>query len=426
MIDLLVFGIYRFFIMPLAMALLQLVRPFAKGKFRTMIEERRTPQRPALLARPIWIHAASGEIEYAKPVIRALKEKYPHIPILVTYFSPSAHRLVKSVDGIDAFVPAPWDHRKQVERFLQYANPLAVLFARTDVWPEMAFQLKNRKIPTVLFSATLAHNSSRKYGLARFLNRFALSALDSIYCVNAEDEREFRALGVSCPLKVLGDTRFDQVQYRLTHPKELRQLLPNLPSSQVKILVAGSTWPQDDKVLLEGLAEFIRGGNKVVWAPHEVHADRLQTLESQLHKRGWKSCRYTVASEWDSQTPILLLDQIGILPEIYTLGDLAFVGGSFKDRVHSVMEPLAAGLPVFVGPYHENNREALHFSLKALPESSGSNLNIVMPAKDAEELSTKISLLLSNPHFPNYRKFIQNEIRKMSGVTNQIVSVIIL
>lgn len=423
LLDLFFFGVYRYLLIPVVLGLLTLLRPLMSGKsgqkVAQMLDERKTPQRPALVARPIWIHAASGEIEYAKPVIRALKERYPQIPILVTYFSPSAHKLIKSVEGIDAFVPLPWDHRGQVKRFLEYAQPLVVMFARTDVWPELGFQLRQQKVPTLLFSATLAGNSSRVKGLGKFLARFALNCLDQIFCVNAEDEREFKNLGVTTPVQVLGDTRFDQALFRLQNAKPIKSEVA--PPSGTRVFVIGSSWPQDEEALLGPggtIERLIETSVAIVWAPHEVHDSHLQQLEKKFASRGWDFARYTQISGWGPTQKILLIDEVGILPEIYTWGDFAFVGGSFKDRVHSVMEPLAAGLPVLVGPHYENNREALHFALKRLPDSQ---VTLVSPARDAEELANRATAIMTELNKHEVHSVIENEIHKCAGVTEKLL-----
>lgn len=173
MMDIFVFLLYRWALLPIVFFVLKIFRPLLPRRFNRCL-----PTEPrlstVLWARPIWIHAASGEVEYAKPVIRELKEQFPEIPILMTYFSPSAVKLLQKVEGLDFAVPLPFDQATKIRAFIHYCQPLAVLFARTDVWPELALQLRQKNIPTLLFSATLADNSSRTRGLSRFLSRFAL------------------------------------------------------------------------------------------------------------------------------------------------------------------------------------------------------------------------------------------------------------
>jgi 3-deoxy-D-manno-octulosonic-acid transferase len=116
--SILVFWLYKFITVPLAWLLLQILRPFLGGKLREMIEDKNHgfykikksgAEKEIATARPLWIHAASGEIEYARPVIREFKKRYPEVPILVTYSSPSAKKILESIHEIDAWAALPWD-----------------------------------------------------------------------------------------------------------------------------------------------------------------------------------------------------------------------------------------------------------------------------------------------------------------------------
>lgn len=383
LVDLLFFLFYRFLLIPPLIFLLKLLRPLLSGKLRQIVEERSTPEWPSFWAKPIWIHAASGEIEYAKPVIRSLRSQFPEIPILVTYFSPSAIKLLQGTPDIDFCLPLPFDSRKLMSHFIDRVQPLAVLFARTDVWPELAFQLKTRQIPTLLFSATLAEDSGRARGPGKYLSRFAFNQLSEISCVTNEDARIFSELGVRTELKIWGDSRFDQVIYRLEHPKPHNSEF--LKDKNI-LLICGSTWPEDETVLLQSLAKVLEDNELAIVAPHEVSEHRIQAIETTLTKLNFAVCRYSQLSK-SSHWQILILDQVGILAEVYQYGRIAFVGGSFKNKVHSVMEPLAAGLPVLVGPFYQNNREALHFRLRFLDRE----LTYVTAVSDIETLSLAIS-----------------------------------
>jgi len=93
-------SLYRYFLYPFAFIILQILRPFLNRKSKDMIEDKNNEAfvvkdgKPEELAkkRPFWIHAASGEIEYARPVIRELKKKFPDVPVIVTHSSPSAKK----------------------------------------------------------------------------------------------------------------------------------------------------------------------------------------------------------------------------------------------------------------------------------------------------------------------------------------------
>ncbi len=412
LIDFLVFILYRSLFLPMAVGILKAFSFAWPAKMREMIEDRAPRNFQALSSRPLWIHASSGEIEYAKSVVRAVKEQHPQIPILVTYFSPSAKRLIQKFPGIDLAMALPWDTAFEIGRFLDFYKPRACLIARTDVWPEMARQLRKRKIPSALFAATLVKNSSRTGLLASSLSRIALNSLSIVFCVSPEDQENFQELGVRTDLQVAGDTRFDQVLHRLTHPSPVKNELRPRPETANPIFVCGSTWPADEEILFEAFRAWFDKGGRVILAPHEVNDERIQSLQKTIAARGWSVQTYREASLWNSQ--ILLVNQVGCLQELYTWGHLAFVGGSFKDKVHSVMEPLCAGLPVCVGPHHGNNREALQFQHVILKPGFFA-VNVIQNASDLQ------SLMASSLSVPVPAKPLLAKIQAVSGATARVV-----
>lgn len=363
--------------------------------------------------RPIWIHCASMELEYAKPVITAIKERQPAAKILITYFSPSVAQAAARFPGVDAACPSPWENAATLQAFLEHHQPQMLLLARTDTWPEMLRQTHLKGIPSLLFSATLARDSGRARGLGRWLSKIVFSDLSQIFCVSEEDRAVFADLGCEDKVRVAGDTRYDQVQARLDHPKPVHETLFNSQAdAKVPILVAGSTWEEDETVLIETMVK-LKTGPRLKWilVPHEPTPEHLEKLEDMIERVGFRSIRYSQAQAWPSDE-VLLIDQIGILAELYLKGQLAFVGGSFKKTVHSVMEPLAAGCVTFVGPLHANNREALEF--RTLPIADSSGLTMVQPVRDAEEFAHQLSLALTHLSHDT-QSSIRHEIQNRSG-----------
>ena len=300
----------------------------------------------------MWIHASSGEFEYAKPVITQLKARHPEIPVLVTYFSPTYAKNIENFKGVDFSAPLPLDLPGPLSQFIRTHQPRALLIARTDLWPELLYQCQRAKVPAYLFSATINENSSF---ITKWWRAFLLRQLNGIFLVA---DKDLKALPEDLQKKssVLGDTRFDQVFARLEKPKPLPPYFQKPIADRV--MVCGSTWPEDEEVLIEVMKRSADMSLRWIIAPHEPTDSHLDSLEKKLRAKGLSSQRLSQA---DEQTKIVLVDRVGILAELYTQADLAFVGGSFRKKVHSVMEPLAAGCLTFVGPYHENNGEALLF-----------------------------------------------------------------
>lgn len=405
------FQIYR-----IAIAILvQIVRwtlPLWPEKIQNTFALRDEAILPLLAERPIWIHAASGEIEYAKPIIRRIQTDFPKVPILISYSSPSAEKLLPTCTELLKTFPLPWDTRFQMKRCLNMLKPRMILIARTDLWPELLYQSQKAQVPTLLFALTLSKDSSRLDKKFRWFFRTLLSLLSEIHTVAEEDQKALQELRVSCKTRRTGDARYDQVTYRRSHP-HFSETKPEFLKG--KTLILGSTWPEDEAVLLPSLSDFVARGNSVVIAPHELKLKHLESLQSQF-----KALNFSVKlfSERKSEGPaqILILNQIGVLADIYAWGDCAFVGGSFKEKIHSVMEPLSHGLPVAVGPYHLNNREACDFQKVAW-----GGLYAVTPTKNQSELRTWLDKILSQ----NFEKdrLIQ-EVKSRTGGTEAVMEFI--
>lgn len=388
--------LYRCFFYPLAFGLLQLLRPLLNAKTREMIEDKnsnffevKNSNEDFIAAqRPFWIHAASGEIEYARPVIRELKERFPEVPVIVTFSSPSAKKILRVIPDIDAWGRLPWDFKEDCQRFLDKWQPRCCLIARTDVWPVMAETCHDNDVPSLLFSATFASNSSRLKGFSAKVTQWALNQLSEIHCVSEGDIQQLNRLNLQIPVHARGDTRFDQVFHRLQHPKPLKKELR--PSFGPPVLVAGSTWPEDERVLIPAF-KALKTPCQLILAPHEIQDSHLQELVRELERSGLSFIRYSTARSWGEEK-VLLIDQVGILAELYTWGQVAFVGGSFRKQVHSVMEPLAAGLPVLVGPLHHNNREALVFKNQVIASQK-----VVTEVHDEISMTVELEKLLQTP-----------------------------
>jgi len=418
--------IYHIALWPLLRALFT-VLSFSDAKVRLGLELRKADlngvdpwlKSPQIGWQPVWIHCASGEFEYAKPVITKLKKKYPSQGILVTYFSPSYKDSIARFPGVDFSCPLPWDTAQDFKAFLNHHKPRALLIARTDVWPEMIRQTHLAGIPSLLFSATLTSDSGRARGIGRLISKITFSQLSEIFCVSISDQKEFASLDLNIPLQVSGDTRFDQVIARLESPQPLREELFKSRPEREFVLVCGSTWPEDEAVMLSAVKAL--GNVGMILVPHEPSESHLANLESQMKELEIQSRRYSNASDWYGGE-VLLIDRTGILAELYSKADIAFVGGSFRRTVHSVMEPLAAGCFTLIGPHHLNNREAIEFqSIRCSPDERVTVLNIVEMIKNKNDLIGKISSFMQ---FPNgvARSKVKDEIRARSGKSEHVVS----
>lgn len=344
--------VYRF-LYALARILVTVLRPVLPQALRDWIDLRsRKPDAAQMPTSCIWFHASSGEIEYCKSVIRLLKKQRPDEKIAVTYSSPSAEKLFHNIRAeVDLFLPLPWDQPSQTAELIRYLHPKVLVFSRTDIWPELLYQARRQGVKT----GVISYNPRLKILTAPII-RWLLAQLDFISCLDEQSKNRLRLI-TDTPLTADGDTRFDQVFYRLSQKSKL-----NIQNK--KYWVCGSTWPEDEAVIFRTFPNFLKNHYKIVLSPHEVNPENMKRVHDELVRLGF-TCSffsaYPDAQNIEIQTDILIMDRIGYLADCYRQATLAFVGGSFKDKVHSVMEPLCCGLPVLVGPHYQNNPEAVRY-----------------------------------------------------------------
>jgi 3-deoxy-D-manno-octulosonic-acid transferase len=410
------FLFYRFLIMPIGLSLLfLLVWPFNKKIQQGIQLRKETHFNGQVGDHTIWIHASSGEFEYAKSVVRDIKKEFNETFILVTYFSPSYAKQIASFPGVDFAMPLPLDTRSAVLDFLNKFKPKMLLVAKTDLWPELLFQTCNRKIPTLLYSTTFRPLKGIRFFLKPYY-KMLFNFFTNIYAVSEDDAIHLKSTHTDTPIQVLGDTRYDQVLFRKKNTKNLKtQLFDN---KSTPALVAGSTWPEDENILLPAIKELLLENRiKLILAPHEPTHEHLSLLTDKIQSLGLS---YNVYSKSDQfKNSVLIIDTLGILADLYAYGDFAFVGGSFKNKIHSVMEPLSVGLPIIVGPHHTNNREAMQFKNINISK----NLKAVTSVNSSIEFKDALSKLLSLSGLQTQiQESIIKEVETRAEATNQIIA----
>ncbi|HEX9485097.1 MAG TPA: glycosyltransferase N-terminal domain-containing protein [Gemmatimonadaceae bacterium] len=335
----------------------------------------------------LWMHAPSvGEGLQAKPVLDLMRERHPSLQLAYTWFSPSAREFAAGlpVDFQDAL---PFDSTPSMRRALAALSPRALVFSKLDVWPTLAREAATRGTRLGLISATLARNSTRRNGLAAALLRDAYGWLDRVGAVSAEDADRLVSLGVPASrVTVTGDTRFDQVWARAQRLDREGPLLASLASER-PTLVAGSTWPADESVLLAAWQRFARPGEaRLIIAPHEPSVSHLDPIDAWAAGAGLRAARLG-ARDLDA-ADVVVVDRVGVLGDLYALAEVAFVGGGFHSAgLHSVLEPAAFGAPVLFGPRHAASRDA-----RLLLDDDGA-----MSVSDADELVSVLETWRTSP-----------------------------
>jgi 3-deoxy-D-manno-octulosonic-acid transferase len=329
-----------------------------------------------------WFHCASlGEFEQGRPVIEAYRAANPGHKILLTFFSPSGYEVQKGYEGADYIYYLPMDYPGNAKKFVQLVKPKVAVFVKYEFWHHFIKELNRSGTPAFVISANFRKDQHffKWYG-SWFIK--TLQLLQHIY-VQSEDSRVLLEKAGVTNASVGGDTRFDRVADVGEKDEELPML--SAFTKDVNVLVAGSTWP-DDEQLLKELITSGTDGVKYIIAPHEVNPSRIAGLMKAL---GMGAICYSEATEQKlAAARVLVIDSVGLLSKLYKYGSLAYIGGGFNAGIHNILEPAAFGLPVLFGPRHGKFREAVELISKGG----------AFPVEDYATLKKGVRFLLDDHH----------------------------
>ncbi len=307
----------------------------------------------------IWFHVSSlGEFEQAKPIISKLKTSHPEYKIIVSFFSPSGYEPSKKYKLADAITYIPFDSYWNAKKFIRLLNPVVAIMVRYDLWPNHIWELKKQRIPLLITNASMSRDTIRMYPILKSFHRMIYNEADYILTVGKNDIEVFKIFKLDHPkFEAIGDTRFDQVMLRSIESKK-KHLIPANITEGKKIFVVGSSWEADEEVLFPVFYQLqnIIPNILMVIAPHEPTNHNLDRIEYELNSNT-TYIRFSDLNDYNGEK-IILVDSIGVLMALYQYADVAFVGGSFKSKIHNVLEPAVYGIPVVFGPHFANSSEA--------------------------------------------------------------------
>lgn len=302
----------------------------------------------------LWFHCASlGEYEQGLPVFKILREHYQSHKIVLSFFSPSGYEIRKNTPIADVVVYLPLDTKKNANKFLDLVNPELTVFVKYDIWPNFLNELKDRTLRAILISAAFRENQSffKFYGKPL---RNALFAFEYIFTQNEASKKLLESIHYNY-VTISGDTRFDRVSSQLNMDNSL-EFIETFKDGKLCV-VAGSTWPEGESLLINFINSEASKGVKFIIAPHNIKANQIKNIQEKL----------TVGSVLFSEkeyknlktAQVFIIDTIGILSKIYSYADIAYVGGAMGNTgLHNVLEPAVFGIPIIIGNYYEKFPEA--------------------------------------------------------------------
>jgi 3-deoxy-D-manno-octulosonic-acid transferase len=366
--------------------------------------------------RIIWIHCASlGEFEQGRPLIERIRAQGTGHKILLTFFSPSGYEVQKNYEGADWVFYLPVDGPQNAKRFLEIVKPSLVIFVKYEFWYYYLKKIKYRNIPLLLVSALFRKDMSffKWYG---GLQRKMLSRFDHLFVQNEESKKLIDDIGLAGICSISGDTRFDRVIGIAERFEPIRSIEKFIGNNNV--IVAGSTWNEDEEILQKVFANTNNGSLKLIIAPHEINEAHLDDLKKLFPNSVLFSELTTHYSPPDSyrDTACLIIDNVGMLSRLYKYAYITFVGGGFKKMgVHNVLEAAVYGKPVIIGPFYKKYIEAV-----GLVNNGGA---IVI--NNEKELAGSINDLLKNADsYDKTSAASKNYVWRNKGATEKIIQFI--
>ena len=323
---------------------------FGHKKAQQWIEGRKSLPLPDYEGKWIWFHAASlGEFEQGRPLMEAIKQRYPEYRIALSFFSPSGYEIRKNYPFADEVVYLPTDTPKHAKQWLERHHFVAAFFIKYEFWFNYMQALQENDIPLFYTSLILKPNQYffKWYG-GWF--RKQLQNVAHFYVQDDATSELLYSIGFD-NVTVCGDTRFDRVAAIAKTVKPFPEIEQFINGR--KCIIAGSSWQPDEK-LLSAFIKTMPDEYCFIMAPHDISESHIVQIKAQLDD-------FQLFTELDTEKPskVLILNTIGILSQLYQYAQFVYIGGGFGVNIHNIQEPVTFGCPVVFGPKYKSFKEAV-------------------------------------------------------------------
>lgn len=349
---------------------------------------------PAEWLHGLWVHAVSvGEVLAAVPLVKAIHQHYPDLPVIITTMTPTGSARVKANFAESVYhCYVPYDLPTVVARFLRKAKPRALMLLETELWPNILYQCKKKHIPVMLANARLSEKSYQGY--ARFANvtQQMLSAITILAAHAKADAERFIKLGIPADrVTVTGSIKFEiKIPASILEQAEvLRQML----GEHRPIWVGASTHEGEDEQLLVAHKEILKQQPNALLVISPRHPERFDAVYQLAVKEGFATVRRSDNTSCDETTQVFVCDSMGELLLFYAAVDVAFVGGSLVDHGgHNLLEPASLAIASITGFSNFNFADISKMMIDA---------NATLQINNSAELATAVLKLIedSNERF---------------------------
>lgn len=359
----------------------------------------------------IWFHCASlGEFEQGRPIIEKIKKENPTVKILLTFFSPSGYEIRKNYEFADVVTYLPLDTKQNAKTFIQIVNPAIAVFVKYEFWPNILKELKKNNTITILVSGIFRKDQAffKNYGgwMRKSLTTFSQFFVQNKLSKNLLNSIKFKNV------TICGDTRFDRV-FEITNQNNQLNFIESFKNNAF-ILVAGSTWSEDENLLVNYINKFASANEKFIIAPHNMDTEKITKLKNSIQ------LKTVLYSEKENKKlvdyQVFIVDTIGILTKIYSYADVALIGGGFtKNGIHNILEAATFGVPIIIGPNYKKFNEAV-----TLVDKKGCKV-----VTNKTDLANYLNLLKKNDNLRHdIGKINYSYIKENIGATNTITKYI--
>ncbi len=413
------------FLAVLLVPLFSLSALFSKHKWKGLAHHFGwVPAKTRQSEKTLWLHALSmGEVVAATPVLKLLRKQSPELYIALSVTTDSGYATALNLDFIDSVFFHPLDCLPFTQLALSRINPDLYVVTDTGFWPGLIDLLHRKNVPALLFNGRISDRAVQRYLRTGSLFKETFQKFHRLCMQNTNGEKAALALGVNREhFEVIGDSKYDALQTMTDEEKEQVRQTFKL-KADTPVWIAGSTHAGEEEIILNAHRLLLAKHPDLVLILAPRRMERVKEVAALLKKENFSFVLRSSLENAES-TSVILLDTMGELARVYSLGQIAFGGRSLVQPGggHSLIEPLSHGLAVLHGPYVEN---ISHVS------ETAHNQGLVFQMTNPEELEQKVHTLLKNPSHrleisEKAKIFItqqQGAARKMADIITQCLSI---
>jgi len=388
---------------------------FFNSKIKLFLEERKNvfeilKKNISNSEKYIWIHVASlGEYEQGLPIFKEIKSLYHDHKIVVSFFSSSGYEVKKKNSIADLTVYLPIDSYLNSKKFIDIINPKLAFFVKYEFWPNYLRNLKINKVPTYL----IAGNFREDQWFFKWYGNGFLSLLKTSFThffVQNNSSLNLLKKKKIFNSSVMGDSRFDRVKYLLNQNNSIENIKEFINTKTC--IVAGSTWTQDESLIIDYLKSSNKENLRWIIAPHQIDLSKINAFQKKLNSTS------VLLSNLDKINSkyfkILIIDCVGILTKIYSYANISYVGGAMGNSgLHNILEPAIFKCPIVIGKNYEKFPEA-----KEMIKQKG-----LISVKNYDEFEKTFNSLIKNKDLRlKMGEINYNFIKENIGATKNVVS----